>query len=217
MITVITGLTGSGKTWLMTRILKKRRKAGDIIYANLSLNFPNDNEGVVRWHNLSETYNITNGVIAIDEGQKLFDAHLWPFLPLSFAEKIASHRHHFIDIFTTTQDFGHIDIRVRSNVHELYNCKSVFRWPKKESKKPILQYIKIIKKQRSFDDTVGIKWDKVGQSSHFISRLWTKELYNTYANIDLSHFICQIKRDKKKWLITLQSRQLANQRLTGHR
>ena len=212
MITVITGLTGSGKTFLMSRLALARRKLNENIYANLNFNFPNDNEGVYRWHVLSETYNLKNGVICIDEGQKLFDAHAWAFLPMTFAEKIASHRHHGIDIITTTQDFGHIDIRVRQNVHELYNCRSVFRWPKNDRKKPIFQIIDVIKKQRSFDDVVGIKWTTVSNKKYYLSKYWTKELYNTYANIDLSHFICQIKRDKKKWLIILQSRQLANSR-----
>jgi ABC-type lipoprotein export system ATPase subunit len=51
MITVITGLTGSGKTWLMSRLaLKRRKKFGETIYPNLSFNFPNDNESVIRWH-----------------------------------------------------------------------------------------------------------------------------------------------------------------------
>lgn len=212
MITVITGLTGSGKTWFMSRLALKRRKAGDTIYSNVTFNFPNENEGVIRWHNLSETFSLKNGVIVIDEGQKLFDAHNWMFLPQAFADKIASHRHQELDIFTTTQDFGHIDVRVRSNVHELYHCQKVFRFPKNERVKPILQITRIVKKQRSFDDVAGIKWTVTGKRNYFISKFFTKEIYNTYANIDLSHFICQIKRDKKKWLIILQSRQLANQR-----
>lgn len=215
MITVITGLTGSGKTFLMSRLALRARKEGEMIYPNMNFIFPNNNEGVVRWHHLSETYNLTHGTICIDEGQKLFDAHLWPFLPIAFAEKIASHRHHFLNILTTTQDFGHIDIRVRTNVHELYNCRSIFRFPKNDRKKPILQMISVVRKQRSFDDVMGVKWARVGEKKYFISKFFTKELYNTYANIDLSHFICRIKREKKKWLITLQSRKLANQRMTS--
>lgn len=212
MITVITGLTGSGKTWFMSKIALKRRKLGDTIYPNLSFNFPNNNEGVIRWHSLSETFNLTNGVIFIDEGQKLFDAHNWMYLPVAFADKIASQRHQGLDIFTTTQDFGHIDVRVRSNVHELYHCQKIFRFPKNERVKPMLQITKVVKKERSFDDSNGIKWTITGKKVYFISKYFTKEIYNTYANIDLSHFLCQIKRDKKKWLIVLQSRQLANQR-----
>lgn len=211
MITVITGLTGAGKTFLMSRLALSRRKNGELIFANLNFKFPNDNEGVYRWHDLSETYGIKNGVICIDEGQKLFDAHLWPFLPLSFAEKIASHRHHFIDIITTTQDFGHIDIRVRQNVHEQYHCQSLFRYPKNERVKPTIQIIRVVKKQRSFNDN-QLKFDKVSTKRYYISKYWTKEYYNTYANIDLSHFICRIMREKKKWLITLKSRQLVNQK-----
>lgn len=212
MITVITGLTGSGKTWFMSKLALKRRKLGDTIFSNVTFNFPNNNEGVIRWHNLSETFNLTKGVIVIDEGQKLFDAHNWMFLPQAFADKIASHRHQELDIFTTTQDFGHIDVRVRSNVHELYHCQKVFRFPKNERVKPLLQITRIVKKQRSFDDVSGIKWQVVGKKIYYISKYFTKEIYDTYANIDLSHFLCQIKRDKKKWLIILQSRQLANQR-----
>jgi len=55
MITVITGLTGSGKTFLMTRLALKKRKRKEDIYPNMGFKFPNDNEGVYRWHALSET------------------------------------------------------------------------------------------------------------------------------------------------------------------
>jgi len=216
MITVITGLTGSGKTWFMSRLALKRAKLGETIYSNVAFQFGPFDERVIRWHSLSETFNLRKGVICIDEGQKLFDAHNWMFLPMAFADKIASHRHQELDILTTTQDFGHIDVRVRSNVHELYHCQTVFRFPKNERVKPMLQMTRIVKKERSFDDVSGIKWTVVGKRNYFISRYFTKEIYNTYANIDLSHFLCQIKRDKKKWLIVLQSRQLANQRSIRH-
>ena len=210
MLTVIDGLTGSGKTYLMSRLLLKARKQGDLIYPNLSLNFPNENEGVFRWHSLSETYNITNGTIAIDEGQKLFAARNWADLPVTFADKIASTRHEFLNIITTTQDFGHIDVIVRQNIHERYSCQSLFRFPKSDRIEPIIQIIRIVHKKRSWDDALGIKWLKSGTRTVYISKYWTKKLYDTYANINLSHFVCLIKRDKKKWLITLTSRQLSN-------
>ena len=155
-------------------------------------------------------------MIAIDEGQKLFGNRAWPFLPVAFADLIASQRHMGLDVITTTQDFGHIDVKVRDNVHERYSCRSLFRFPKNERMRPLFQVIKIRRKTRSFDDLVGIKWLKGSARIRFISRLWTRELYNTYANINLSHFVCQVKREKKKWLIIIQSRQLLNQR-TLHR
>lgn len=211
MIVVITGLTGSGKTWFMTRLMLEDWKSGSNIYANFPLYFPKDNERVQRWHNLDELYHLSSGVIAIDEGQKLFDARRWGSLPVSFGEKIAQHRKHYLDIYTTTQDIGHIDLRVRSNIHELYNCQSIFRFPKNDRVKPILQFIKITKKKRVVSsDSDRIKFEKVNHKYFFISKFWTIELYNTYGDIGFQKFLCRIKREKGKWRAKIYSRDLVN-------
>jgi len=212
MITVITGLTGSGKTWFMSRLLLNDWKAGFSVFANFPLMFPNDNENVFRWHQLDELYRLTSGVIAIDEGQKLFDARRWGSLPISFSEKIAQHRKHFLDIYTTTQDIGHIDLRVRSNIHELYNCQSLFRFPKNDREKPVLQLIRVTRKQRVVtSDTDRLQWQVVGKKYFWISRFFTKTLYNTYGDIGFERFICRVKFEKKKWLAKIYSRDLVNQ------
>jgi len=191
----------------------KEYKKGAQVFTNFPVYFPNNNENVFRWNSLSEIYHIKSGVIAIDEGQKLFDARMWNVLPVSFSEKIAQHRHHFIDILTTTQDLGHIDVRVRNNIHELYNCESIFRFPKSDRKKPILQIIKIIKKARSLDDG-GLKLVVLNHRIKFISKYFTKELYNTYGNLDLPNFVCHIKREKGKWRGMIYSREVYNQSKT---
>lgn len=211
MIIVITGLTGSGKTWFMTRLMLEDWKAGADIFANFPLYFPNDNERVSRWHNLDELYSLNHGVIAIDEGQKLFDARRWGSFPVSFAEKIAQHRKHFLDIYTTTQDIGHIDLRVRSNIHELYNCQSLLRIPKNDRVKPILQLIRITRKKRVISAEDRLKWEKIKTKHYFISRFWTKELYNTYGDIGFQKFICRIRREGGKWRGKIYSRDLINQ------
>lgn len=210
MITVITGLTGSGKTWFMTRLMLKDWKSGANIYTNLPLYFPNNNERVERWHNLDELYHLNGGVIAIDEGQKLFDARRWASLPVSFAEKIAQHRKHFLDIYTTTQDVGHIDLRVRTNIHELFNCQSLFRYPKNDRVKPILQLIRITKKKRIISEGERLIWEVVEKKMFFISRFWTKEIYNTYGDIGFEKFLCKIKRENGKWKAKIYSRDLVN-------
>lgn len=211
MIVVITGLTGSGKTWFMTRLMLKDWRNGSKIYANFPLSFPNTDD-ITRWHNLDELYNLNGGVIAIDEGQKLFDARRWSSLPVSFAEKIAQHRKHLLDIYTTTQDIGHIDVRIRSNIHELYNCQSVFRWPKNDRVKPVLQMIRITKKRRQVSgDNDRIVWNVVGRKVHFISRYFTKQLYDTYGDIGFEQFICRLKLKNEKWLLKIYQRDLINQ------
>jgi hypothetical protein len=216
MITVITGLTGSGKTWLMTRLMYEDWKRGSAIFANFPLHFKKknveENEDVTRWHNLDELYALNHGVIAIDEGQKLFDARRWGSLPVSFAEKIAQHRKHYLDIYTTTQDLGHIDVRVRTNIHELFACQSLLRLPKNDRVKPWFQIIKVTKKKRVItSDTDRIAWQKIKSKWHFVSRFWTRELYDTYGDIGFEKYLCKIKYDKKKWIAKIYARDLINQ------
>jgi hypothetical protein len=212
MITVITGLTGSGKTFLMTKMINKEWKAGAKVFANFPLTFSKTNDDIMRWHNLDELYSLGKGIIAIDEGQKLFDARRWASLPISFAEKVAQHRKDFLDIYTTTQDIGHIDVRIRQNIHNLYNCQSLLRFPKNERQHPIFQIIRVIKKSRQVSgDTDRLTWKTQNQSLMFISRFFTKQLYDTYATVGMNRFICRLKREKKQWSGKVYSRDLVNQ------
>jgi hypothetical protein len=212
MITVITGLTGSGKTLLMTKLLHKEWQLGADIHVNFPVTFNDTNDGIKRWHNLDELYRLNNGIIGIDEGQKLFDARRWGSLPISFAEKIAQHRKHHLDIYTTTQDIGHIDLRVRSNIHELFNCQSLLRIPRDERKHPILQIVRVVKKRRVItSDNDRLSWVISSKRLMWISRYWTKTLYNTYSDIGFERFVSRIKLDKNKWVAKVYSRELINQ------
>lgn len=216
MIVLIEGAAGSGKTLLMSRLIRKEWKKGDHVFANFPLWFDDDRTRIKRWHNLDEVYNITKGIIVIDESQKLFDARFWNLLPKTFTDKIAMHRHHMVDIYTTTQDMGHIDVRVRSNAHELYRCKSLFRFPKSQRKKPIFQLIKTQHYVRSFEhEAQRVKWLKNGLARpHFISKYWTKTYFNTYGEVGQGKYLCRIIYEKKnpkgkgKWLVRIYSRDL---------
>jgi len=218
MITCIRGLTGSGKTWLQTRLIRQEWKLGAKVHVNYPVSFDKANTDIHRWHQLDEIYNIHSGVIGIDEGQKLFDSHTWFNLPKSFADKIAQHRKHYVDIFTTTQDFANIDVIVRRNVHELYTCQNIFRFPKKDRVKPILQILRVTKQIRKLtQDVERIQWVNVGRAKfYFISRFWTREYYNTYADVGMEKFLCSIKYEKKinqksgSWLCKIYSRDLVN-------
>lgn len=216
MIIEIDGATGSGKTWLMVRLARKEWQKGTNIYTNFPLYFSETNEGIYRWHQLDELYHLNNGVILIDEATKLMEARRWASLPINFSEKIAQHRHHLLDIYVATQDLGHIDIRVRTNIHERYSCISLFRWPRNERVKPILQYIRIIKRTRVMNEEGNrVSWTKIGSKHYFISKFWTKDYYSTYADIGFERFLCKIHLDhrkkKNKWLGKVYSRELVNQ------
>lgn len=217
MIIVIEGLAGSGKTWFAVRLAKKEWLKGRKIFPNFPLWF--DTTGYIkRWHNLDETFNLTEGVLIIDESQKFLDARRWHSLPMTFTEKIAMHRHHHLDIITTTQDLGHIDIRMRQNVHELYKCQTIFRFPYNQSKKPILQLIKINRKMRNYNSDSGrVYWTNYGYTKYyFISKYFTKSYYNTYGDVGEHKFLCRILYKKKasekrgKWQAKVYSKELVD-------
>lgn len=213
---VIDGLTGSGKTWLQTRLLRKEWRAGQSLYVNYFVKFNQDNEGVNRYHNIDELYHLTKAVIGIDDAQKL--AGFWLSMPISFRDKIALHRHHHLDIISTTQDFMNMHVQIRRNVHILYRCQTIFRFPRKDSVRPILQLIRIVKKERRLSDNADtIKFKKVGYAKlHLISRFWTRDYYNTYEDIGAERFLCKIKWEKKlgqkhgRWMGKIYSKAMVN-------
>ncbi len=219
MITLIDGLTGSGKTWLTTRLIYKAWKRGARAFLNYNVHFSDENEGVQRWHNLDELFHVKNGVIGIDDAFKILDATRWHSLPISFAEKIIGHRHDFVDIITNIQDYNNIDFRMRRNVHERYRCYSLLRLPLNDRMRPYLQIICVTHKIRKLNDQSDrIQWQKVGfMKFYFLSRYWTRELYGTYENIYLDRYICASKYEKKlkekkgSWIIKIYRRDLVNQ------
>lgn len=209
MIYVIDGETGAGKTELMVSMLYKRWKAGETIAVNFPVFFSPDNERVIRWHQLDEVYTLHNITIGIDEGQKLFDAQKWQSLPSDFKVKIASNRHDHLDIITTTQDFTHIDLRVRSNAHFRYTVRMRLRFPWNERVHPIFQWNTIIEKRRHEDSiTNRITWPAVYKRQRFISRYFTKKLYETFGDISLEKYLCKLTLKDHIWLLKIYSREM---------
>lgn len=218
MITLIDGQTGTGKTWLTTRLAFQAWKKGFNIYTNYPLNFGSD-EGIMRWHNLDELYHLKNGIIIIDDAIKLLDAQKWYLLPSSFKEKISGHRHDHLDIITNIQNFYQINIDVRRNVHKLISMQSFFRSSADDRKRPLLQIIYAVERQRTSNfETGSTRWKQFGRTKIFIlSRLFTRTLYDTFDNIYLDRYICKLKYEKKMtdkrgiWTGKIYSRELVNQ------
>lgn len=214
MIIVIEGLAGSGKTWLMSRLVRKEWKRGYKIYPGFPMWFDEARTRINRWHNLDETYRLKHGIICIDEGQKILSADNWRRLPLPFKDLISTHRHYFLDIFTTTQNVRLIDIYIRRNIHEIYTCRNLFRFPGNQRVKPFFQIIKSKHKERIMLEDDRVAWKSLSGRLHFISRFWTKTYYNTYGELRPPRFICQGKYQRKaytkigKWSIRMINREL---------
>lgn len=219
MLILVDGPAGSGKTFFSVRLARRQWKKGTRIFPNFPVWFDEDRTNIFRWYALDETYNLNKGVLLIDESAILLDARRWAQLPYTFTEKIAMHRHHHLDIITTAQDFGHIDIRVRTNVHERYTCASMFRFPRNQRKRPILQLIRVHKKVRAYEnENQRIKWLRSITRFYFISKYWTKTYYNTYQEAVTPKFLCRIMYQRKnplgkaKWIGKIYSRDLVNNR-----
>lgn len=213
---VIDGLAGSGKTWLQTRLIRKEWQRGSAVYVNYNVKFSEDNEDITRYNNLDELYHLSVATVGIDDAQKL--AGFWLQMPITFRDKIALHRHHNLDIISTTQDFMNMHIQIRRNVHILYRCQTLLRFPMNDRVKPIFQWIRVVKKERKLsDDADSIRFKKVGRAKwHFISRFWTRKYYDTYEDIGAERFLCKIKYEKKlgslsgRWVGKIYSKSLVN-------
>jgi hypothetical protein len=210
MITCIIGQTGSGKTWLMTRLLYDQyRYYNAKIVSCYPLHFPEDAQTSRFWQ-LSDLYSLSGCVIGFDELQKLLNAKNWASLPVMFMDLICQHRHSAIDIYGTTQDLAQIDISLRRNIHELFVCQTIVRFPINERVKPFFHWIRVVKKKRRFDvATDRLAWEKVGRAKwYFISRFWTRTLYDTYSKTRLTKYLTWTKRKDKKWTTVIANRQL---------
>ena len=200
MLVLVQGSTGAGKTWFMVnKLLKPEWERNTQIYPNFPMWFDNISSNITRWHVLDDTFHLSNGIIAIDEGQKLLNARRWASLPIGFSDKIAEHRHEKLDIITASQDISHIDVRLRQNIHELYTCQSILRIPRNQRKKPFFQILRINKKiKMPSSDSGRLRWKSQGNDKmFFLSKYWTKTFYDTHGQIGANDFLCKIKLDQK--------------------
>jgi hypothetical protein len=210
MITLIWGLGGAGKSWLLSRILYWEWKQGSIINTiNIPLTFSEKNENINKFWCLADTYTITNGIIAIDEAHKILDASQWSSLPLLFKDLICQQRHSGLDVYTICHSPQEIDVYVRRNVHDGYLCKSIFRFPFNERKKPWFQWIQVQHKARIIDETDRVVFKNDHRAkNYFLSLFWTKSLYDTYSQTRLTRYVSQTIFEKNKWQTYIVNRQL---------
>ena len=66
-------------------------------------------------------------------------------------------------------------------------------------------------------DEAEIRFKKIGRAKFiFISKLWTQEFFDTFADVGFERFICRVKLERKKgmkqakWGIKLISRDLVH-------
>jgi len=123
-IIIFDGLYGSGKTlsmiWYARRILKNHPQMK--VYANFSTSISNQ-----RLRNI-EDFSIINdkegSIFLIDEAQKTFEARQWAKFDLEFASQLAENRKMAKLFLVATQNFKHVDIRIRDLAQYICSCNS---------------------------------------------------------------------------------------------
>lgn len=210
MIGVIDGLPGHGKSLWLTEILEKYHKKGCDVLPNYNLYFDEGMERVHKWQDFNECLDEVgegNGkVIGCDEAYKIFNAQRWQSIPLTYAEKLAEHRHDSLDLWTATQNFGDLWNKVREKVAIWYTCTSLYRYPQEESVPPIFQIIKVEKKRRFVVNQKTV-WRIVETKRLYVSKYWTKKKYDSYANLKMQKFLCRMVVKKGKPIFKIASRQ----------
>lgn len=200
MIFVIDGNPDCGKSLYLNMLLFRRYSKGQALFLNWDVLYGG---GVIeRWHEFDEVVDVSSkndkgAVIGVDEAYKIFDAHRWQSLPLSFSEKLAEHRHDGLDLFTATQNFSDLDLRVRNKTGVWFHIRTVFRFPFQQNVKPILQ-LSIVQEKRRIIEKQREVWKTFRTEKLWISRFFTKKLYNTFENLKQSKYICKLKIDTRK-------------------
>jgi len=211
MITCITGLHGSGKTWfLVHKFLYPYWLNGGKILSYNQLYFSEDQERCERFWQLPDLYTASNVLIGFPEIQKLLNAAAWRSLPVMFSDLLSQHRHSRVNLVGDTQNLMFIDPNLRRHIAELYVCRTVLRIPADESIPPIIHWIAVQKKVRDLDEkTDSVKFVRIGRPQwYFISRFWTKKLYDTYEKSNLNEYLIWATLRKGKWTVNMASRQL---------
>lgn len=121
MISLITGLPGSGKTSLMVYMLMTRDDLKNRpLYVDgiPELKIPTqeipEGEDMTTWHNWAPT----GAILVIDEAQRVFRPRPSGAKVPDYIQELETHRHKGIDIFLMTQHPRLIDVNLRSLIGE---------------------------------------------------------------------------------------------------
>jgi hypothetical protein len=197
MLIVIDGSPRSGKSWFQNFLLNKYWKKGQNIFVNYEVHFSELNERITRFNTIDETFYLKNGVIGFDEAQDLFG--YWSGMPIQFRNLLSHHGHRGLEAIANCQSYHDLHSEARRMIGEIYHVTRIFRLPFFENVKPWLLITRITHHERNGVYSNGDpKFSKNGRSKfYFISKFWTKELYDTHSNIDNDRFICELIYEKK--------------------
>jgi len=180
-IHIITGLTGTGKTYFMTRLAQKMvqdTKQSWSLFANYHLKQDAFTIKPEYFDNPMAFLDMERAIVLIDDGAIWFGSRQWSKLPWEVQHKIINNRKDGIQVFVTTQFFESLDRTFRENCHKYYECEKIMGSGEHAAK--IWGIIRV----RRFPPRT---YDKIRRKSletrYFVLRKKYTDLYDTYEKI----------------------------------
>jgi len=122
-INIITGLPGSGKTYVLAKMAKQFLEEGTQVYSNFRLLWPGEN--LHYWRSWDDLKDIRFGIIICDELPVYFNSRQWEKLDPETMRLLQQHRKKSLHIWGTVQHEARIDVSMRELVSEFYQCRKI--------------------------------------------------------------------------------------------
>jgi hypothetical protein len=204
MITIYTGLPGSGKTLELAKvalqILKRNKKFFDEsgirrkIWSNVKFSeevHEHYGDFIEYWTDLAQVEKLRDVDVFMDEMASYFDSTQWANMPLSMKRWLQLHRHYGIEVYGVTQEFAMIDISVRRLTNKVYILSKLFgsRDPS-PTKAPVKKVFGLIVKWEVDPETFGedkFNYKYQGFELGLIRRKYV-DVYDTRAEIEMGAY-----------------------------
>jgi len=139
MITIYTGKPGSGKSYNLTRLVKKYLEEGNDVFCNFKIDEKKlnlkpkksifgkaKNLGVLyHWKRLEEFRKVSNAIIIMDEAQTYFNSRRWKNMTPEDEIKFQQHRKQGIDIIGAVQSLSRCDTVLRELAGYVFEMKKI--------------------------------------------------------------------------------------------
>jgi len=181
-IFAISGLTGEGKTYVMTRMgidLLEKSSESTQLYSCFHLKYPKLQHRIHYFNSIKELVDIENAIVLIDEGSVWFNSRMWMSLDPRVQYKFLQHRKDGLKIFVTSQFFDGMDKVVRKNTHRYFEVR---KWFGSEENAEKVHGVIVLSEfsPRSFDK---IRRNVISRK-YFLLRKKYVEYYNTFEKVD---------------------------------
>jgi len=181
MISLVTGLPGSGKTYYLTQQAQEALERHRKVYINYKLNVGPEQEHLVEYfHSVEDIVEAKDGLIIMDEAHIYFNARKWDSLPPAFQYKLQQHRKHGLDILGAVQNEARIDVIFRELVASWKRCTKIIGSGEGAKKPWGLIIVKEFSPEDMKKDRPRLAWVELS-----VIRKKTAHFYDTNASIPI--------------------------------